>query len=312
MFPLIARRLALGAPTVVLTTAVLFLAVGKLLGNPAAIMLGQDATAESIAAIDAKYGFDRPILTQYWNWITQALGGDLGQSYITQERVSDMIVRSLPVSLELAFWSFLLAIVVSIVFNTAPIARWLLTPLTIVLNVVGMSVPNFMLGITMIFLFAVELQWLPTTGWVDWSEGVGPHLRHLVLPVVTLAAYYYATFSIVYRAEYLSVQRRVFMTVARAKGLSEWTVAFKHAMPNAALPVVTLAGLSIGQAVGGAVVTETVFSMPGMGRLFVASIVGHDYPTMLAIGMISVSGVIIMNIAADILAGAINPLVRAR
>jgi peptide/nickel transport system permease protein len=312
MLPLIIRRLAFGIPTVLLTTAVLFFGVGRFLGSPAAIMLGQDTTAESIASINAKYGFDHPILIQYWNWITSALVGDLGQSYVTQERVSDMIVRAVPVSLELAFWSFLLAIVVSIVINTVPIARWLLTPVTVVLNVVGMSVPNFMLGVTLIFLFSVELQWLPTTGWVDWGEGVGPHLRHLVLPVITLAAYYYATFSIVYRAEYLSVQGRVFMTVARAKGLSEWKVAFKHAMPNAALPVITLAGLSIGQAVSGAVVTETVFSMPGMGRLFVSSIVGHDFPTMLAIGMIAVSGVIIMNIVADLLAAAINPLVRTR
>lgn len=310
MLRVITRRLMLGVPTVFATTLLLYFSVAKLLGSPAAVMLGQDATADAIAAINAKYGFDRPLISQYIDWITAALQGDLGRSYVTQENVVDTILRALPVSLELAFWAFLLAIVASIVLNTIPVARGFFTPLTTVLNVIGMTVPNFMLGIFLIFLFAVGLKWLPTTGWAEWDQGAFEHLQHLVLPVLTLSAYYFATFSIIYRAEYLSIQRRLFIQVARAKGLSDWAVAFKHALPNAVLPVITIAGLSIGQAVGGAVVTETVFSMPGVGRLFVSSIIGHDFPTMLAIGMIAVAGVVVLNILADLLSAMINPLIR--
>jgi peptide/nickel transport system permease protein len=167
-----------------------------------------------------------------------------------------------------------------------------------------------MLGISLIFVLSVLLGWLPSTGWVPWSDGVGAHLKHLIMPVLTLSAYYFGSFSIVFRAEQKDVYHRLFIQVARAKGLSEWMVAFKHALPNAVLPVITFIGLSMGQLTGGAVVTETVFSMPGIGRLFVSSIAGHDFPVMLSIGMIIVLGVVLMNLLADILYTVVNPQIR--
>ena len=143
-----------------------------------------------------------------------------------------------------------------------------------------------MLGISLIYFFSVKLGWLPTTGWVDWSEGVGAHLTHLIMPILTLSAFYFGSFTLVYRAEYKATYSRLFIMVARAKGLSETRVSFKHAVPNSILPVITYIGLSLGQLTGGAVVTETVFSIPGVGRLFVLSITGHDFPIMLAIGIL--------------------------
>ena len=297
-------------PTVAAISALLFFSVTALLGSPATMMLGEDASPQAIAALNAKYGFDRPAWQQFLSWAGGALQGDLGRSYTTQESVAKAVVACLPVTLELTAWSILLAAVAAIVSNTLPVGGRVIGPVVTGLNLIGITVPNFMLGVTLILLFSVGLGWLPSTGWVPWSDGVGAHLTHMVLPVLTLSAYYFGVFSIVYRAEYRDVAGRMFMRVARAKGLSEWTVAFRHAMPNAVLPVITFIGISVGQLTGGAVVTETIFSMPGTGRLFVGAIAGHDFPVMLAVGMLIVVGVVLMNLLADIAYAMVNPLIR--
>jgi len=196
------------------------------------------------------------------------------------------------------------------VLNSLPFARRVLRPLVISANLAGIAMPNFVIGIVLIFVFSVSLGWLPSTGWVPWSEGAIKHLTHMLLPVLTLSAYYFGAFSLVYRAEFGDAYSKLYIQTARAKGVSETGVAFRHALPNAVLPVITLAGLSMGQLVGGAVVTETVFSMPGIGRLFVGSIAGRDFPVMLAVGMLVVVGVVIMNLIADILYRVVNPQIR--
>ena len=203
-----------------------------------------------------------------------------------------------------------LAVIAAVVCNTIPVARVPVRRIVTVVNVIGITVPNFMLGVSLIFLLSVQLNLLPSTGWVPWSDGVGAHLVHMVMPVLTLSSYYFGAFSIVYRAEYQNVMQRPFVAVARAKGLNEWRVAFRHAAPNAILPVITFVGISIGQLTGGAVVTETIFSMPGTGRLFVAAIEGRDFPVMLAIGMLIVVGVVLMNLLADIAYTIVNPQIR--
>jgi peptide/nickel transport system permease protein len=310
MLRFIIRRVSLMIPTALAVSALLFWAVTGLLGSPATMMLGQDASPGAIAALNARYGFDQPIAAQYVHWLGSALQGDLGRSYTTQQSVAQAIVACIPVTLELTFWSILLATVLAVVLNTIPSARALISRLTTGINVVGITVPNFMLGISLIFLFSVELRWLPSTGWVPWSAGVLPHLQHMIMPVLTLSSYYFGVFSIVYRAELAQVVHRTFIRVARAKGLGEWRVAFRHALPNAILPVITFVGISTGQLTGGAVVTETIFSMPGTGRLFVASIEGRDFPVMLAIGVLIVVGVVVMNLLADIAYSIANPQIR--
>ena len=310
MAPLIVRRILLMVPNVILITGLLFWGVSGLLGSPAGMMLGEDADLEAIAALNAKYGFDRPIHEQYLSWVWNALQGDFGRSFTTQQSIADAVLPRIPASLELAGWAILLATLCATVLNSIPVARKALGAFNTGLGIVGITVPNFMLGISLIFLFSVKLGWLPTSGWVDWSEGAGKHLRYMILPVVTLSAFYFGAFTMVYRAEYRAISRQLFIKVARAKGLSEWRVSFKHTLPNSILPVITYIGLSLGQLTGGAVVTETVFSIPGIGRLFVFSITSHDFPVMLAIGVIIIVGVMAMNLVADILYTVINPQIR--
>jgi peptide/nickel transport system permease protein len=273
------------------------------------MMLGEDASPSAVAELNARYGFDRPAYVQYVSWLGKALTGDFGRSYTSQDPVGGAIAGALPVTLELSGWAILLAVVAAVGLNSLPnMPR--VRGIVVVANLVGITMPNFFIGITLIFLFSVELGWLPTTGWAPWSDGVVEHVRHLIMPVLTLSAYYFGAFSLVYRAEFGDVYQRLYIRTARAKGLPPLTVAFKHALPNAILPVITFAGLSMGQLTGGAVVTETVFSMPGVGRLFVSSIAGRDFPVMLAISMVVVAGVVLMNLIADLLYTVVNPQIR--
>jgi len=310
MLSFIIRRLLLGIPTVLAITGLLFFCVTTLLGSPATMMLGENATPQAIADLNARHGFDRPAHVQYVDWLARALHGDLGRSFATQQPVAAMVFPAFPVTLELAFWSMLVAGTLAVVLNSVPTGRRAIVAMISGLNIIGITVPNFMLGISLIFLFAVSFGWLPSTGWAPWSEGLVAHMKHLIMPIATLSAYYFGAFSMVFRAEQRDVYRKLYIQVARSKGLSEWKVAFKHVMPNAVLPVVTFIGLAMGQLTGGAVVTETVFSMPGVGRLFVTSIATHDFPVMLAISMMVVVAVVVMNILADFAYTLINPQIR--
>ncbi|MBS38710.1 MAG: peptide ABC transporter [Thiotrichales bacterium] len=310
MLTAIIRRVILVVPNIFLLTLILFWSVFSLLGTPVEMMLGRDADIATIAALNEQYGFDRPVLEQYLSWIGNALQGDFGRSYLTKESVADAIAPRVLVTLELASVAVLFAMLCTVVMNSIPVARRFFASANTGLSLIGITVPNFMLGISLIYLLSVKLGWLPTSGWRDWSDGPVDHLRHLALPAITLAAFFFGSFSLVYRAEYRAVQQNLFIKVARAKGLSEWGVSFKHSMPNSILPVITYAGLSLGQMTGGAVVTETVFSVPGMGRLFVDSITSHDFPVMLAVGMIIIVGVVLLNLLADILYTMINPRIR--
>ena len=310
MLTAIVRRVLLVIPNIFLLTALLFWSVFSLLGTPVEMMLGRDADPATIEALNARYGFDRPVHEQYLSWMWNALQGDFGRSYVTRQSVADAIVPRILVTLEIAGLAVALAVVATAVMNSIPVARRTIGSANTGLSLVGITVPNFMLGISLIYLFSVQLGWLPTTGWVDWSEGFVKHCTHIVMPVLTLSAFFFGSFSLVYRAEYRSVQQQLFIKVSRAKGLSEWGVSFKHALPNSIMPVITYAGLSLGQMTGGAVVTETVFSVPGMGRLFVDSITSHDFPVMLAVGMIIIVGVVLLNLLADILYTVVNPRIR--
>jgi peptide/nickel transport system permease protein len=310
MLTVIGRRLVWATPNLVLVTVLLFFSVAVFFGNPAALMLGQDATPQAVAELSHQMGFDRPVVVQYLSWMGHALSGDLGRSYTTHQTVAEMLARSLPVTIELAVFAILLATVVSVGLSSLTVCRRLIGTSVTVLSIVGMTVPNFMLGMVAIFIFSVKLGWLPSVGWVPWNRGLFVHLEHLILPVVTLAAYYFGAFSLVYRAEYQAVRERLFVRVARAKGLSEHRVSFHHILPNSILPVVTYIGISLGQLMGGAVVTETLFSMPGVGKLFVTSILSRDYPVMLAVGMFIIVAVILMNLLADVVYTLINPQIR--
>jgi peptide/nickel transport system permease protein len=308
MLATIGRRLVWAVPNCILITAILFFCVAGLLGSPAALMLGRDATPDSIAELNARLGFDRPLFVQYLDWVSSALVGDFGRSFSTHQTVAQAILPRIPVTLEIGILAIGLATVTSITFSSLriPLARTMATALAIF----GITVPNFVLGLALIFLFSVGLGWLPSVGWSPWSSGIDTHFKHILMPVITLSAYYYGSFTLVYQAEYDAVRKRLFTRVAKAKGLSEWQVSSRHVLPNSILPVITYMGISLGQLMGGAVVTETLFSIPGIGSLFVDSILARDYPVMLAIGMIIIVTVVVMNILADILYVFANPQIR--
>ncbi|MBV9734911.1 MAG: ABC transporter permease [Acidisphaera sp.] len=302
--------MALLVPSLVLLTFLLFACVTGVLGSPAAMMLGQDATPEAIERIDQQYGFDRPIVMQYVGWLQRAVHGDFGRSYATRQPVAAMLTTAIPVTLELSAWSILLAVSAALILNSIVWARGILGPVTALLAIVGITVPNFILGTGLIYLLSVRLHWLPTTGWVPWSEGARTHLVHLIMPVLTLSAFYFGSYSMVYRAQYRATYRQAYIRVAQAKGLSDTRVSFRHALPNSVLPVITYLGISLGQLMGGAVVTENVFSIPGIGGLFVNAIGSYDFPVMLVIGMIILAAVTVMNIAVDIAYTIVNPQLR--
>lgn len=310
MLLILAKRLIWAVPSAILITALLFFSVGGLLGSPAGLLLGQDATAQSIAELNARLGFDRPLITQYLEWMGNALRGDLGRSYSTHQTVADMILPSLPVTLELGILAILFAAVIAMVVNSMTVGRALIRPVATAFAILGITLPNFALGLSLMFAFSVKLGWFPSFGWTPWSAGVLTHLRHILLPLLTLSAYYYGSFTLIYRAEYDAVSERLFVKVAKAKGLGELVISFRHVLPNAILPVITYLGLSLGQLMGGAVVTESLFSIPGIGTLLVNSIMSRDYPVMLAIGMITIASVVVMNALADALYAVANPQIR--
>jgi peptide/nickel transport system permease protein len=216
----------------------------------------------------------------------------------------------LPVTLELSVLAILIAAALAVGTNSIAVGRRFVNPVATVLSVVGITIPNFMLGASLLYVLSVRLRWLPTTGWVPWSQGIGPHLLHLLMPVATLCAFYTSSFSMVYRAEYRDAAQQLYVQAARAKGLSETRVSFWHILPNAVLPVITYAGLSLGQLIGGAVVTETMFSIPGMGRLLVTAITAYDYPVILALTLLILIGVALANLGADLLYVRFNPQIR--
>ncbi len=308
MGAVIGRRLLWAAPNCVVITAILFFCVAGLLGSPSAMMLGRDATPQAIAELDARLGFDQSLITQYLDWMGHSLTGDLGRSFSTQQAVAEMILARAPATLELGLLAIALATLCSISFSS--IRVFMVRPAATALAIIGVTVPNFVLGLALIFLFSVELGWLPSIGWSPWSEGLASHSRHILLPVLTLSAYYYGSFTLVYQAEFDAVRQQLFVRVAKAKGLSDNAVAFRHVLPNSVLPVITYVGISLGQVMGGAVVTETLFSVPGVGSLFVESILSRDFPVMLAIGMIIVVTVTVTTLLADLLFIYANPQIR--
>jgi peptide/nickel transport system permease protein len=310
MLSVIVRRLLLGIPNIFLISVLLFFSVSGLLGNPAALMLGQDATADRIAELEHQFGFDRPLYAQYLDWIAHAFRGDFGRSYSTGQRVADILLPRMLPSLELAFLAILLATSCAVLLSSVTVARGVVRPAVTMLSLIGITVPNFMLGISLIYVLSVALGWLPTSGWSPWPAGIGQHFLHLIMPVLTLSAFYFASFGLVYRAEYRATSRRLYIQVARAKGLSESGVSFKHILPNSILPVITQVGSSLGQLAAGSLVTETVFSIPGVGTLFTSSLLGRDFPVFLAVGMITIISVMVMNLLADLLYVVANPQIR--
>ena len=291
-----------------------FVLMRGLVGDPILLILGPDASVDqaTIARMRHDLGFDLPLPVQYLNWLEQAATGDFGRSLRTPISVRDALVARLPVTLELSIealgLALLLAVPIGVQAALRPGSR--IDVALSGLSVATLSLPNFLLGILLIFVFAVQLHWLPSAGYVPPGQDLLQHLRAMILPVITLAAAYTGNFARFTRSLMLDVLSEDYVRTARAKGLPRFIVLRRHATRNALIPLVTIVGVEMAGLFGGAVVTETVFSLPGIGLLLTDSILGRDLPTVQAIVLFLTVAVVVTSFAVDVIQGVLDPRVR--
>jgi len=298
----------------VVVSLLTFILMRGLLGDPILLILGPDASVDeaTVSRMRHDLGFDQPLPVQYWNWLQHAATGDFGRSLRTPMSVHDALAARLPVTLELSIaaltLAFLLAVPIGVLAALRPGSRLDVT--LSALSVTTLSLPNFLLGILLIFVFAVNLRWLPSAGYVPITQDPGQHFRDMILPVITLAAAYTGSFARFARSRMLDVFSEDYLRTARAKGLPHWLVLRRHAGRNALIPLVTLVGVEMAGLFGGAVVTETVFSLPGVGQLLTDSILGRDLPTVQAIVLFLTVAVAVTSFVVDLVQGVLDPRVR--
>ena len=298
------RRLLLLVPTLLGVTLATFLMLHLTPGDPVTIMLGEFASASDVARLRAELGLDRPILVQYLKFLGRAVRGDLGSSIRSRRPVQEEIAERLPPTMVLALAAQVLAVCAGITAGvTAAAARRPSVDSAIVaVTLVGLSMPTFWSGLLLILLFSLTLGWLPITA----SGG----LRALILPAVTLAAPAAAVLARVTRASVLEVLRQDYVRTARAKGVSERLVVYRHALRNALIPVLTVAALQFAGLVAGAVIVESVFSRPGLGRLAVSAILSRDFPLAQGIVLVVASMYVFVNVGVDLVYGVLDPRIR--
>ena len=312
MLRFIARRLGLAIPTLVIASVIIFVLQQLLPGDTATALSGEDADPQAIAFIRAKYHLDRPIAVRYGFWAAGVLHGDLGESVRLQQPVFELVRAKLPVTLELGCLAMAIALAIGIpmgILSAVKRGRWADT-LANGVALWGLSVPNFWLGILMILLFSVELGWLPASGYVSPAESLRDNLRAMAMPAFVLGNAIAAIMMRHTRAAMLGVLGSDYVRTARAKGVGGLRIILRHALPNAAVPVITLAALEFGQLLSGAVLTEQVFSVPGFGKLMVDAVFNRDYATVQGVVICTATGYILLNLAADILAVLLNPKLR--
>ncbi|GAU82719.1 ABC transporter permease [Bosea sp. BIWAKO-01] len=309
------RRLLQMLPVLFLASFAIFAMIYAVPGGPVAVLVGENASPEEIAATIARYGLDRPMLIQYFDWLGQAVRGDFGLSLHSRQPVLALIGERLPATLQLAFAAILVALAVGIPVAVASAARpnsWL-DRLLSGWSALALGVPTFWLGILLILLFAVELRWLPSASrYVPLWEAPVDALRSLMLPALTLGIYVSGIFARFLRASLIGEAKQDYVRTARAKGLPESRVVGLHIMRNALLPFVTIVGLMMANFIGGAVVTEAVFTYPGLGRLVIQAISTRDYPLIQGCIMVILVGYMLVNLIIDLLYAWIDPRIEYR
>ena len=281
-------------------------------GDPAAILAGDAATADNIAAIRASLGLDRPIPVQFGIWLGKILSGDLGQSFYFRVDVATLIGQRLEPTLALATMTLLIAVVVAIPLGVLAAWRhggWLDRAL-MAFSVLGFSVPVFVLAYMLIWLVSLRLGWLPVQGYVRISDNFWLFLKHLLLPSITLSFIYIALIARVTRASVLEALGEDYIRTARAKGLSEARVLVRHALANAAVPIATVIGIGLAILIGGVVVTESVYAIPGLGRLTVDAVLARDFPTVQGVILFFSFVYVLVNLLIDLSYVFLDPRIR--
>jgi peptide/nickel transport system permease protein len=312
MFSFLGRRLLATIPVLLIVSLLVFLMLRLTPGDPAAVMAGDAANTEQIAQIRTNLGLDRSIPEQYFIWFGNLLRGDLGQSFYYKTGVATLIGQRLEPTLSLAAVTICIAVLVSVPLGVLAAWRfggWLDRGL-MAFSVLGFSIPIFVLAYLLIWLVSLKLGWLPVQGYKRIADGVGPWLYHLTLPAITLSVIYIALIARVTRASVLETLGEDYIRTARAKGLPELTVLVRHALTNAAVPIVTVIGIGIALLIGGVVVTESVYAIPGLGRLTVDAVLARDFPTIQGVILLFSVAYVVINLLVDLSYVFFDPRIR--
>ncbi|CCV10463.1 ABC transporter permease [Mesorhizobium sp. STM 4661] len=281
-------------------------------GDPAAIIAGKSATAEMIAGIREKLGLNDPLPVQFIRWVRDVLGGDFGTSIFAGRPVLDLISQRLEPTLSLSILTMILSVTVGV--SIGILAAWrtggLVDRLLAAFSAFGYSVPVFVIGYFLIYFFAIKTRWLPVQGYLPIERGLGPWFVHLVLPTVALSLGFIAFIARVTRASMLEVLSEDYMRTAAAKGASSYSMLFHHALKNAGVPILTVIGISFAYLIGGVVLTETVFNIPGIGRLVVDAINNRDYPIIQSVLILTSGLYVLINLTVDLAYTLIDPRIR--
>lgn len=312
LFRLVFSRLAAAIPVMGLVAVIVFSMLRLSPGDPAAILAGDSATPENIAAIRADLGLDKPIPQQFVIWAGQLLTGDLGKSVMSKQPVGRMIAQRVEPTLSLALMALFTSLLVAVPLGV--IAAWRhggwLDRGIMAFSVLGFSVPVFVLGYLLIFLFSMQLDLLPVQGFAPLSDGIGAFLERIILPTVALSFIYIALFARITRASMLEVLGEDYIRTAHAKGLAEHVVLIRHALRNAAIPIISVIGIGFALLIGGVVVTETVFNIPGIGRLVVDAVLARDYPIIQGVILILSGVYVLLNLIIDIAYMMLDPRIK--
>lgn len=308
----VARRLLAFAVTLAVVAVLIFFMISLVPGDPVAMLLGNEASGEEIQRVRTILGLDRPLGDRFVEWVGRAAVGDLGRSYFLNESVMDALAERVPITVSLAACALVIAAFVGISAGIfAALRRGRASDWGVmVAAMAGLSVPIFWLGLNLIFLFAVTLRWLPTGGYVSLGESPAAFARHMTMPALALGLAYAAAIARMTRSAMLEVLRNDYVRTARAKGLRERVVVYRHAFKNALIPVITVLGIATGELLGGSVITETVFNLPGVGRLVVEGVRRRDYPIVQGGILLVTFGYLVVNLVVDLLYAVINPRIR--
>jgi peptide/nickel transport system permease protein len=308
----IGRRLLSFIPVALILITFTFSLIHLTPGNPAYTILGQEASKENVQLLEAKLGLDQPLTVQFFRYMSNTLHGDFGNSLFGGQPVINLILTRIPITLELAFLAILFSLCISLplgILSAKKPNSWI-DHFSRLLALAGAAVPTFWLSLILVFLLSVTVQWLPSLGWVPLSEGIGDNLTHLIIPVFALSLPLAAMESRMLRGEMLEVLSQVYIQVARAKGMRQRAVLLRHALRNAVLPVITVVGLQMGALLGGAVIVESIFSLPGMGQLVFNSIVQRDYSVLNGCVLFMGGTILLTNLAVDVLYAFLDPRIR--
>jgi peptide/nickel transport system permease protein len=312
LYQYVGRRLVATIPVMAVVATFVFLLLRLTTGDPAAIIAGDNATAQDVAAVRAKLGLDQPIVQQFVIWLGNMARGDLGESFFFKKKVSELILDRVEPTVALSICTIVLAVILAVPLGIIAAYRrgtWV-DRFVMGLSVTGFSVPAFVIGYTLIYVFAIQLGWLPVQGYQRISQGLGGFLERLILPSLTLSAIYVALIARITRGSVLEVMSADYVRTARAKGVADLLVLLRHVLRNAAVPIVTVVGLGVAVLIGGVVVTESVFSIPGLGRLTVDAVLARDYPTVQAVVLLFSLAYVLINLIVDLTYTVLDPRIR--